>query len=94
MQNEQKQLDARVHGNVHGVLFRANTKSNAHELGLAGWVSNESDGSVRVVAEGSESRLRALLEFLTVGPSAADVENVDAEWKEPTGDYQGFDIRG
>ena len=49
----QERLDATVRGRVQGVGFRYMVLEEAHRLGLAGWVANEPDGSVRCVAEGT-----------------------------------------
>ena len=38
-----------VHGYVQGVFFRDSTRRRASELGVAGWVSNRSDGTVEAV---------------------------------------------
>ena len=46
------QLRVNVGGRVQGVSFRYYTRREAVTLGLTGWVRNESDGSVLVVAEG------------------------------------------
>ncbi len=63
------------------------------ELGLTGWVANESDGSVRCVAEGPRSDLEALLESMEVGPAGALVERVSATWSNATGNLRDFGIR-
>ena len=47
-----------VQGNVQGVIYRFNTQKKALELGLKGYAKNLPDGSVEVVAEGSEEKLR------------------------------------
>ena len=44
----------RVYGKVQGVFYRATTKTVADDLGLTGWVKNEADGSVTIIAEGSK----------------------------------------
>lgn len=69
----------RVRGQVQGVLFRASTEERASALGLRGWVENRADGSVSVVACGSEQTLEALSEWLWMGPEAARVDSVEAE---------------
>jgi acylphosphatase len=66
-----------VHGLVQGVGFRWFVNRQAERLGVRGWVANRRDGSVEVLAHGSESTLRVLLEALRRGPSAARVERVE-----------------
>lgn len=86
----QKRLHARVHGMVQGVFFRANTEDVATGLGLTGWVCNMPDGSVAVLAEGDEERLKQLLTWLNRGPRHARVDRVDADWSEGTGRHRYF----
>jgi acylphosphatase len=89
-----KRLHALVYGRVQGVNFRWYTRQRASELDLRGWVRNSPDGRrVEVVAEGAEDRLRELVRFLYNGPPAADVYNVDVEWKEATDEFNRFSIR-
>ena len=88
-----KRLDAKVFGRVHGVYFRDTTRRVARRLGLSGWVRNEMDGTVRVVAEGSEEAVRDLETFLRRGPSAAIVERVETNWGDGSGEFGGFTIR-
>lgn len=88
-----KRLQATVHGNVQGVFFRSSTRDQAQSLGVTGWVRNERDGSVRVVAEGEEAALNELLAFLNEGPSQARVNHVETEWSAPTGEFDGFEVR-
>jgi acylphosphatase len=56
-------------------------------------VANESDGSVRCVAEGRREDLEALLERLRVGPPAAIVEGVSDAWMPATGSFASFGVR-
>ena len=77
-----ERLDASVRGRVQGVGFRYFVMREAAYLGLAGYVANERDGSVRVVAEGPVSVLEQLLERLREGPPASIVERV-IERREP-----------
>lgn len=85
-----KRLEARIVGHVQGVNFRYYTSQQARRLNLAGWVRNEPDGTVRVVAEGPEEALKSLLDFLHRGPPAARVDRVEAEWPEATGQFAVF----
>ncbi len=88
-----KRLEANVKGRVQGVFFRATTQQQARQLGLAGWVRNEPDGSVRAVAEGNEAALQQFLRFLQSGPPGASVTHVASEWAEATGEFSDFQVR-
>ena len=79
---DRQRLDASVRGRVQGVGFRYFVLREADYLGLDGFVANEHDGSVRVVAEGPATVLGELLERLREGPPAAIVERV-IERREP-----------
>lgn len=86
-------LQAVVHGRVQGVSFRYYTQRCATELGLTGYVRNEWDGTVMVVAEGSRQAIQELLAFLQVGPRAAFVTQVDTQWPAATGGFDRFEVR-
>jgi acylphosphatase len=89
----QARVDATIRGVVQGVGYRWFVSRTAARLDLTGWVANRPDGSVQVVAEGSEHALDSLLEALRRGPSGADVSAVDVQRSSATGAYSGFQIR-
>jgi acylphosphatase len=86
-------LQAVVHGRVQGVNFRYYTQRRAVELELTGYVRNEWDGTVFVIAEGTRPALQDLLSFLHVGPRSAFVSQVDVQWHAPTGEFDRFEVR-
>jgi acylphosphatase len=87
-----QRLDASVRGRVQGVGFRYFVLREATYLGLSGYVANERDGSVRVVAEGPVAVLDQLLARLREGPPASIVERV-IERREPArGMREGFRV--
>lgn len=88
-----KQLQATVHGRVQGVSFRYYTVQEARRLNLTGWVSNQPDGTVQVVAEGPETNLQQLLAFLERGSPLARVERVQSEWRETSQAFPEFRVR-
>jgi acylphosphatase len=88
-----ERLEAVVRGYVQGVGFRWFVVRSATQLGLRGWTSNEPDGTVRVVAEGSTASLDELLAALRSGPPGAGVESVDARRLPAAGDLPSFTIR-
>ena len=81
-----------VQGRVQGVGYRYFVLRLAGQLGLGGFARNRADGSVEVVAEGSESALADLESRLREGPAFSEVSAVDREPLEPRGD-SGFHIR-
>jgi len=90
---EQARLVVTIHGYVQGVGFRFFVRQHALALGLTGYVRNQRDGTVYVVAEGERSRLQQLVERLQRGPSEAEVQRVDINWQPATGEFSRFDVR-
>ncbi len=86
-------LDAIVYGRVQGVSFRYYTQREARRLNISGWVANLPDGTVRVVAEGQDTAIRQLANFLNQGPPAARVEHVKADWLPVTHEFRDFAIK-
>jgi acylphosphatase len=81
-----------VSGEVQGVFFRETARRKATEAGVAGWITNRSDGRVEAVFEGPSEAVDELVEFCREGPTAATVENVEVETEEPES-LSGFDVR-
>ncbi len=90
---ERRRLEVVVRGRVQGVGFRMFVGRVAAERGLVGWVANESDGSVRSIAEGPRADLEAFARDLAEGPAGATVERVEAIWSEATGGFDRFALR-
>ena len=65
-----------VQGRVQGVGFRWYVQNRASKMGLAGWVRNLEDGSVEVVAVGSDKLMASLDEIIRRGPPGASVTSV------------------
>ena len=81
-----------VSGRVQGVGYRYFVLRVAERLGVTGFARNLPDGSVEVVAEGSEDVLGELAAELEQGPAFASVSGVEREAITPRGD-SGFHIR-
>jgi acylphosphatase len=88
-----RRLTAIVSGRVQGVGFRAATQTEANRLGVTGWVANQWDGSVKVVAEGPDAALTRLHTWLHHGPGPAHVDRVEADWGAGSGEFRGFQVR-
>jgi acylphosphatase len=83
-----------VRGRVQGVGFRWFVEREAQMLGIAGWVRNNFDGSVEVLATGTEEQLRNLRSRLRAGPRAARVDDVQESEAQPVAGLKGFRIEG
>ena len=81
-----------VRGRVQGVGYRYFVLRHAEELGVAGFARNQADGSVEVVAEGSDTALAKLEGLLREGPAFAHVNNVEREAIAERG-ASGFHVR-
>ncbi len=87
-----KEIKAIVSGKVQMVMFRDFVQRHARILGLRGTVENLDDGTVEVIAQGSEAKLEKLLEHLHKGPFLARVVRVETEWREPSSKFDSFSI--
>jgi acylphosphatase len=74
-----------VTGRVQGVFFRDTARRRAESAGVAGWVSNRSDGAVEAVFEGDADAVEELVDFCRRGPSRAEVAAVEVSEEEPEG---------
>ena len=97
MLSPEKPLETRrfvVRGRVQGVGFRWFVEREAHMLGIAGWVRNNSDGSVEVLAMGTRDQLSGLRSRLYQGPRAARVDDVQESEARPVSGLNTFRIEG
>jgi acylphosphatase len=83
-----------VRGRVQGVGFRWFVEREAHMLGIAGWVRNNPDGSVEVLAMGSCDQLLGLRSRLRSGPRAARVDDVEELEAKSVSGLTTFRIEG
>jgi len=90
--SEQRSVKAKVKGRVQGVGFRYSTQRQAQRLGVRGWVRNERDGSVTVVAEGPKAAVDAMVDWLKEGPGYAKVADMDLHEYPYEGRYSSFTV--
>jgi acylphosphatase len=97
MSATEKAIKARrfiVRGRVQGVGFRWFVEREAHMLGIAGWVRNNHDGSVEVLAQGTRDQLSGLHSRLREGPRASRVDAVEVSEESPVKNLSSFRIEG
>ena len=89
---EANRLRIEIHGAVQGVGFRPFVYRLAVELGLTGWVINDSRG-VFIEVEGKQADLQTFLDRLPAEkPAISIINSLDAAWLEPVG-FTQFEIR-
>ena len=80
-----------VHGQVQGVFFRDSCRREARSRHVAGWVRNNSDGTVEAVFEGDPDAVTTLVDWAHDGPAGAQVSRVEVAVEEPEG-LSGFRV--
>jgi acylphosphatase len=85
--------DIRFTGTVQGVFFRATAREVASRFAVAGWICNETDGSVRCMVEGEQAELDRFVAAVkeAKGESIADVAITSGA---ATGEFVGFSVKG
>jgi acylphosphatase len=86
------ELYAIVTGQVQGVRYRDFVQVSAGELKLSGFVRNNRDGSVTVVAHGLPDELKLFVEYLYEGSLYAKVEGVAVEWRTARTTFTDFSV--
>ena len=89
-----KRITANVSGRVQGVGYRYFVTDRAREIGVTGYAKNLADGSVEVVAEGTEPGLREFAGTLYAKENPViRVDSMEIAWSDATGEFTGFGIR-
>jgi len=82
----------RVTGKVQNVGFRYYTSKTANEFNISGFVTNKTDGSVYIEAEGEADAIEAFLHWCKQGPQWARVERFDIQ-EQPVMGFEGFKVQ-
>jgi acylphosphatase len=80
-----------VEGLVQGVFYRQSTKARAIDSGITGEIKNKPDGTVHIIATGTETQLDQFIKWCNKGPEVAIVTNVKVE-KVSLQTFKGFSI--
>lgn len=87
-----QEMECIISGRVQMVMFRDFAQRRARILGLTGEVKNCPNGTVCVVAQGEEEKLKELLGHLHEGPPFAKVTQVQVVWRKPSRSFMDFRI--
>ncbi|MHA2170988.1 MAG: acylphosphatase [Candidatus Kariarchaeaceae archaeon] len=93
MSEVRKRVELHITGQVQGIFFRVNAKELASSLSIVGWVKNNPDGSVSILAEGPSDLVNDFIDWCKKGPSMAKVKSVDITEKKPNDEFTKFEIK-
>lgn len=88
-----QRITVRYEGRVQGIGFRYTAVSLAQNFDVAGWVKNEFDGSVSLVAEGAEDQLMELLSAIRRSNLGRYITNERINRSAATGEFTSFSVR-
>lgn len=93
MNKKMKTVEMNVFGIVQGVGFRWATIQAANRLGVSGWVQNQSDGSVKIVAQGPMETLNRFIKRIKASPTPyAKIHSVTINYITKT-PLVGFNVK-
>ena len=87
-----KHLNLVIFGKVQGVGYRYSLKLKAESLGITGYVMNQQDGSVFVMAQGETTAVENFVKWCYEGPPKALVRGIE-KFPGPIEDLHDFRIR-
>lgn len=81
------------YGRVQGVGFRFTAQSLARKFeDISGYVRNTPQGTVELVCEGPEERVKVYLDELKRS-MAGNIKDAQVNWEPSTGKFKSFNIR-
>ncbi len=93
MADKQQRVTLVFEGRVQGVGFRFTAVDIAARHRITGYVRNEWDGTVSVVAEGRTSAIEAFIAAIYRSHLGMGIHNEQRNWTEATGEFERFEIR-
>ena len=92
VESAQERWEVIFRGQVQGVGFRHTSRQIARRFQVTGFVRNEPDGTVRLVAEGAAGEIESFLG--AIQNRMADYITDQYISRAPaTGEFKGFDVR-
>jgi acylphosphatase len=87
-----QRCEAIFHGHVQGVGFRFTVERAVTPYLITGYVRNERDGTVLLVAEGQRKDVAMSIQSV-LGTMSGYVTRHEERWLPATGEFDGFGIR-
>lgn len=92
MENPIIEVEFKVSGRVQYVMFRDFAKRKADKIGVKGFVKNNNDGTVTIVAQGYKDLLSKFEKKLWQGSLLSKVENIQKIVKATNSNFSDFRI--
>ncbi|MEI7579471.1 MAG: polyprenyl diphosphate synthase [bacterium] len=88
----ERELKIDISGIVQGVYLRKRVSSFANMLGIKGFVKNQPDGTVSIIAQGRETALEELLHWIQKAPFPIKLSGMSYQWREIEKKHKQFDV--
>jgi len=88
-----QQVELIIIGQVQGVGYRFTIARLAKQLGITGFITNQPDGTVYILAQGSPPQLEELKQKCYAGPERAAVKQINERPSPLTDHYHSFTIK-
>ena len=88
-----QRITVQYEGRVQGVGFRYTVLNLTERLEITGWIRNEADGSVLLVAEGAEDQLMELLQTIHCSHLGRYITQERVQRSIATGEFTKFGVR-
>lgn len=88
-----ERVDVIYHGDVQGVGFRYTVVREASAFDVAGFVENQFDGTVHLIAEGPRDTLERFLRAIRHSRLSSHIESAATVWHPATGTFSSFYAR-
>jgi acylphosphatase len=87
------QYEIIVKGRVQGVGYRYYAVQQAQLLGVKGYVRNQADNSVVVVAQADEEVIQTFIDYLYIGPTRARVDHISKIKIDYSSYFDNFSVK-
>ncbi len=91
--SDMQRLEVRVEKGAQDVGYSDFVRTTARTLGVSGWVRDEDDATVRIVAEATPTALDEFETHLRKGPEGAAPKQLSRERKQAQGLPDPFELR-
>lgn len=81
-----------LYGKVQGVGFRRFAKLVADQLNIKGYVKNQNDNQLDIIAQGDKNRLKEFIDLIKQGPLLAKIEKCEIKSWDSQENFQEFRI--